>query len=98
MPGPNAKGRISYHILPAASTLLGVSLTALVLFQNVKTGKPSPIDELIAVSGAIFSVSAILSYLSIRKESQRYETAADVFFFIGLGLINIISLIFVVLF
>jgi hypothetical protein len=93
--------QLSQHILPSASTMLGVCLTGigLVKLAEVHLG-PSHVDEYLALNSVCFLISCICSYASIRHNKrkqidlERLEQIADVFFVIGLMVMTLISVTF----
>ena len=94
----NVKARS--HILPTASTMIGVSTTLIGLVKIVE-GRigPSHVDEYAGCATALFMLSAVTSYLSSRFErrvrvSNVLEQIADGLFVLGLILISAIALFF----
>lgn len=93
--------QLSHHILPSASTMLGVCLTGigLVKVAEARLG-PSHVDEYLALNSVCFLISCVCSYSSIRRNNgapngrNRLERIADVFFIIGLVVMTIISVTF----
>ena len=93
--------QLSHHILPNASTMLGVCLTGigLVKLAEVHLG-PSHVDEYLAIDAVCFMISCMCSYASIRRDRRgqnmrsRLEQIADYFFMIGLVAMTFISVLF----
>ena len=92
--------RLSLQILPNASTMIGICVTAIGLVKIVE-GRigPSNVDEYAALAGVIFLVSAFLSYASLRLDpdsaaAARLERFADMAFMAGLLALTVISLLF----
>jgi hypothetical protein len=89
----------SPHILSTASNLLGFCL---IVLTSIKVfGKPANtiIDEVDAVAILLFLSSCIFSFLSLRRDDrrgQRLESIADLLFLIGLGLLLIVTVLFVI--
>lgn len=53
-------------------------------------------DKILAVDAFVFTLSAILSYSSLRKDNERKrEWAADMVFFFGMGVMVIVGIIIV---
>jgi hypothetical protein len=77
---------LSQHILPTSAQLVGVCMTVISLVKALHIGQVgSMLDKLLAVDALIFTVSAVLSYASIRGlKSVRLEKYADQFFMVGL--------------
>jgi hypothetical protein len=77
---------LSRHILPTSAQLVGVCMTVISLVKALHIGQVgSMLDKLLAVDALIFTVSAVLSYASIRGlKSVRLEKYADQFFMVGL--------------
>jgi len=91
-----SESRLISHILPTASTMVGVCLTVIGLIKVVETTKgPSSLDEVIAVNAIGFLLSAILSYISLRSETQkvRLESWADHLFIGSLGMLGIATVV-----
>ena len=74
--------RLLSHILPTAATMVGVCITVIGLIKVVEGGSRTHLDEIIAVNALGFLVSAVLSYISLRRETDtaRIEAWADVLF------------------
>lgn len=89
----------SPHILNAASNLTGICfilITSLRIFSN--RGERTIIDEAAALAILFFMTSCILSFLSMRSSGTRsntLETYADYVFLSGLGLLFVVTLLFV---
>jgi hypothetical protein len=77
---------LSHHILPTSAQLAGVCLTVISLVKILHIGRVgSLLDQLLAVDALLFTVSAILSYASMRRrEPGNLEKYADQVFMIGL--------------
>lgn len=77
---------LSRHILPTSAQLVGVCMTVISLVKVLHIGQVgSMLDKLLAVDALIFTVSAVLSYASIRGfKSASLEKYADQFFMVGL--------------
>jgi uncharacterized membrane protein SirB2 len=88
----------SPHILNTASNLLGFCLIVLTSIKVFGKAANTLIDEIDAIAILFFLVSCILSFLSLRKENgkgQKLEKIAEMMFMIGLGLLFIITVLFV---
>ena len=77
---------LSRHILPTSAQLVGVCITVISLVKLLHIGQVgSLLDKLLAIDALIFTVSAALSYASMRRaESAGLEKYADQFFMLGL--------------
>ncbi|OHX11024.1 hypothetical protein BI343_05440 [Chromobacterium amazonense] len=77
---------LAHHILPTSATMLGVCMTVIPIIKLMKVGHVGTIiDELLADDSVIFLISALLSYLSIRRPNWgRLERHADIAFVFGL--------------
>lgn len=95
-----AKGDKSRHILPTASTMIGISTTLIGLVKILEHhAGPSQVDVYAGVVAVLFLFSAVLSYISTRLEqrvtiSGLCEQVADNFFLIGLIGITGVALFF----
>jgi hypothetical protein len=88
----------SHHILPNASTMLGVCLTGIGLVKVAEAHLgPSHVDEYLALNAVCFLISCMCSYSSNRRDNHgantrnRLEQIADYFFMIGLIAMTLIS-------
>lgn len=97
---PAPRVRPATHILGSASTMIGVSTTLIGLVKVVE-GRigGSRVDEYAGIAAALFLLSAVTSYLSMRIESRPgtslvLERVADGFFIVGLIAISGIALFF----
>ncbi len=77
---------LSHHILPTSAQLVGVCLTVISLVKILHIGRVgSLLDRLLAVDALLFTISAVLSYASMRDhEIIRLERYADQVFMLGL--------------
>lgn len=77
---------LSRHILPTSAQLVGVCLTVISLVKVLHIGRVgSLLDRFLAIDALLFTISATLSYASMRKgESAKLEKYADQFFMLGL--------------
>lgn len=80
------KEYLSEHILPTSAQLVGVCITVISLIKVLHIGRVgSLLDRFLAVDALFFTVSAALSYASIRRvKSANLEKYADRFFILGL--------------
>lgn len=86
---------LSQHILPNSAQLVGVCITVISLVKALHIGHAGSIlDKLLAVDTLFFTVSAVLSYASMRGikavNSERY---ADQFFMLGLIELGVCALL-----
>lgn len=88
------------HILPTASTMIGISTTLIGLVKLLEHySGPSQVDVFSGIVAILFLLSAILSYLSTRLEarsrlSRFLEQVADNLFLLGLVGITGVALLF----
>ncbi|TAJ76899.1 MAG: hypothetical protein EPO42_11445 [Gallionellaceae bacterium] len=77
---------LSQHILPSSAQLVGVCITVISLIKVLHIGQvESLLDKFLAIDAVIFTVSAALSYASMRGgRSTNLEKYADQFFMLGL--------------
>lgn len=82
----NGRGDLSQHILPNSAQLVGVCITVISLVKVMHIGHVgSLLDKLLAIDTVCFTLSALLSYMSMRGiKSQILEKYADQFFIVGL--------------
>jgi hypothetical protein len=85
------KDDISPHILNASASLLGFSFIVLTTLRALRLTTGGMLYELAGLAVGIFTLSSILSFLSIRnaktKKGAIYTSIADVVFLIGLALL-----------
>lgn len=88
---------ISHHILPTASTLLGLCFLLIGSIRAMGLAHKTVIDDLAAIDTVIFLLSCVFSYASIRnkKMGYHYERIADLIFLSGLGLMTLMSFLLV---
>lgn len=89
----------SHHILGAASNLLGISLLIIAGLHISNRAAQTFTDEIGWGAALCFSVSCLLSYLSLRSNrwEARLERIADSIFMIGLAflLLSVVVLAFI---
>ena len=82
--------KMSEHILPNSSMMIGVSMTVISIIKLIGIhSEQHQIAELLAINSMFFMTSAILSYLSMRYDGTHHvsvtmEKVADVVFMVGL--------------
>jgi len=77
---------LSQHILPTSAQLVGVCVTVISLVKALHIGQVgSLLDKLLAIDALLFTLSAVLSYVSLRGgKFAHLEKNADQFFMLGL--------------
>ncbi len=77
---------LPHHILPTSAQLIGVCVTVISLVKLLNLGGiGSALDKVLAISTILFMISAVLSYLAMRRpQSAHMEKYADQFFMLGL--------------
>jgi hypothetical protein len=77
---------LSQHILPTSAQLVGVCITVISLVKVLHIGQAgSLLDKFLAIDALLFTISAALSYASMRgTRSENMEKYADQFFMLGL--------------
>lgn len=80
------RNELSQHILPTSAQLVGVCVTVISLIKALHIGQlGSLLDKLLAIDALLFTLSAVLSYISMRGEKWAHlEKHADQFFMLGL--------------
>ncbi len=95
----NQKRRISNHILPTSATMIGVCMTVINIVKLVESQSGnSHADEFLAVDSVFFMISAVASYVSMRREETNrfggyFERVADVAFILGLVVMTIVGVL-----
>lgn len=80
-------GEKSSHILSVSANLLGLCIIVLTSIKAMDIGSKTYLDELTAISVAMFMFSCVFSFMSIwrySKDSERYEKIAEIIFMLGL--------------
>lgn len=82
--------KLSHHILPTSAQLVGVCVTVISLIKALHIGRAGTIvDKILAMDCLLFTMSALLSYVSMRGyKSVRTEKYADQFFMLGLVILG----------
>jgi len=94
--GNNKKKTIAEHVFNGSITMSGVSVTIIALFRVMKLGIGTYADEILSANTCLFFVSAILSYMALRKGNyDLIETVADILFFTGMLVMMIVGVIIV---
>jgi len=77
---------LSQHILTTSAQLVGVCITVISLVKVLHIGQVgSLLDKFMAIDALLFTVSAVLSYASMRgAKSASLEKYADQIFMLGL--------------
>lgn len=90
-----ASNGISSHILPTSATMVGVCMTVISIGKIARGHAGMAIDRILAVDSALFLLSALLSFLSIRsgRSAMRLERWAEILFLVALGLVSVTSVI-----
>lgn len=86
----------SPHILSTSAQLLGLCFIVLTAFRIQRLYEASTIDEMTAVAAILFMASSILSFLSMRRNSDgqdSFEKVADVIFLLGLGIMFLVIML-----
>jgi hypothetical protein len=76
--------------------MVGVCMTLIsILTLSKRAGLSAYVDEMLAVDSAIFMLSCIFSYLSIRavRHTARRESVADMLFLLGLVLMVVAAFV-----
>jgi len=92
----NNSNDLSHHILPNSATMVGVCIMVISIVKSQPADMVSYlIDKALAIDSLLFTISALLSFLSIRlkKSSEGFEHWAEVLFIIGLVSMMMIAVI-----
>ena len=94
--GSRGKKKIAHHVFSGSTTMIGVCITIIALFKTMEAGKATYADEVLSIANFLFIFSALLSYLSLRKnDDERLENIADILFFLGMILVLVVGFIIV---
>ena len=90
---------VAHHILPTAATMAGVCITVVSVIKLTELSRvfTTFIDDILAADSALFLVSCVLSYLSLRAEQLgvRLEQCADILFLLGLTIMVVCAFLLV---
>jgi hypothetical protein len=91
----NERNAMSHHILPTSAQLVGVCVTVISLVKALHIGQVgSVLDKLLAIDALLFTISAVLSYLSLRAgKFAALEKYADELFMLGLVELGVCSIL-----
>lgn len=100
MPNEGEQRRIAEHVFSGSTTMIGVCLTVLTLFNSLRriagVSLVGYADEILAFNSLVFTISALISYSSLRKGNERTrEWVADVIFFFGMSIMAVVGLLIV---
>lgn len=91
--------KLSEHILPNSSMMIGVCMTVISIIKVLGgVGARHEIAEILAVDSLIFMISATFSYFAMRfepsarmKTSVSLEKIADIAFMVGLAVTTMVG-------
>ncbi len=87
---------LSHHILPNSATMVGVCIMVISIVKSQPSDLVSYlIDKALAIDSLLFTISALLSFLSIRleKSSEGLERWAEIIFILGLVSMMLIAVV-----
>lgn len=88
--------KIASYILSGSTTMAGVCITIIALFRVMKISIETYADEILSINTSLFIISALLSYIALRKENNnRIERIADALFVSGMIIMLLVSFIIV---
>ena len=88
---------ISQHILPTASTMVGVCMTVISIIKLSNNASATVADEILAFDSLLFTMSAIFSYIDMTRDAQgHFEKWADRSFL--MGMLTMMASCFVIVF
>lgn len=87
---------VADHVFNGSITMSGVCATIIALFRVMKIGVQTYADEILAFNTLLFLMSAMFSYMSLRKENNlTSEKIADTLFFTGMLSMLVVGVIIV---
>lgn len=88
---------LTHHILPTSSNLLGICFFILSYIRVGNQSHSTILDECVILPIILFFVASLLSYVSMRSETDkpRIERLADTIFMMGLLSLSLIAVILV---
>ncbi|BAY21346.1 hypothetical protein NIES2100_10970 [Calothrix sp. NIES-2100] len=94
LPPKQPKKALSSHILPTASTMIGVCVTVITFLRTMNFHMKTYADDILGVDTLIFITSCFLSYLSIRNNNNsNFELIADNLFLVGMFIMVVVGLL-----
>ncbi|PSB28787.1 hypothetical protein [Chlorogloea sp. CCALA 695] len=85
---------LSYEILPASSTMIGVCVTVITLVKITNFATKTYAEELLAFDAFLFISAGFLSYISIsRTNNIKIELIADISFLLGMFIMVIVGVL-----
>lgn len=97
-PAVSSQQSVAHHILPTAATMAGVCVTVISIIKLTERSASftTLIDDFLAADSAVFMVSALLSYLSLRTDhGARLEHTADTLFLVGMAIMVVCAFLLV---
>ncbi len=91
----HAHAELAGHILPTSATMVGVCMTVVSIIQILHLGHfATLVDRFLALDSLLFLLSALLSYLSLRRRpAAALEAHADLAFMTGLTIMALCSVL-----
>jgi uncharacterized membrane protein SirB2 len=87
---------IAHHIFNGSLAMIGVCITVITLFKVFNAGILTFADEILGIDTFVYIISAILSYMSLRSETnKKLEWFADILFFFGMFVMVFVGVIIV---
>lgn len=88
---------LTHHILPTSSNLLGICFFILSYIKIGDKANSTLLDECVILPIILFFVASLLSYMSMRSETDKpkIERLADAVFMVGLLSLSLIAIILV---
>lgn len=85
---------LSYEILPASSTMIGVCVTVITLVKITNFATKTYAEELLAFDTFLFIFAGFLSYISIsRTNNIKLELVADISFLLGMFIMVLVGVL-----
>jgi len=91
-----SRDSLSSHILPTAATMVGACMTVLSIGRLSHAGRLGVVvDKMLAFDSVLFLVSAVLSFVAIRRVArpERLEAWAEEMFLVGLLLSAMVAVV-----
>lgn len=85
---------LSYEILPASSTMIGVCVTVITFIKVTNFGAKTYAEDLLAFDAFLFISAGFLSYISIsRTNNIKLELIADISFLFGMFIMVLVGIL-----
>jgi len=86
---------IAHYVFSGSTTMIGVCITVIALFRVMNISIKTYADEILGIDTLIFILATLLSYITLRNDQKNIERFADIFFFIGMGILIFVGILII---